>query len=1499
MVAAMDEVGEAGTVEVGTKVGSRQQQKGHLESAEGRRYRKLEGQIRKARAAMRQVRGATQDDLDAATPMAVREYGALYPEFLSKIPSHPRTVQAEWAEKLEEELQTLNKERRAVLMRHDRKKRYEEERRQDDRLRYDTRRVHREVFGGTAPKGSLTAIRREDGTLDTDPGAVVAETERYFAASSRPVLGAEARRRPPWEGWGSDTVDRFELPTLRGRVPEGYRLGSTYNWQVYERVLSGLPGRKAPGPDGVLNEVIKNMPEAFHRALHELFVQMWETRRTPNEWKVALTILLYKKGDQHEVRNYRPIGLLNTVLKMWTAVVTHCLSDFVEKNGLLSPAQEGFRRGKNTLRQLKRLIMTMEDAQLTDSPLYVLYVDFVNAFGSVDHLRMADIMEMQGYPRDIVDIVRDLYEGAATRVRTPVGETGDIPNNGRGTVQGDPLSPLLFIIAMDPLLRWLQEGGRGYRFRTSHATTDALAYADDLAAVTGSMRDMRAQADKISRYCEWAGFEVNIDTVSKSKTAWTGPEVFGAGEQALQVMGKEIPRLAPDEPYVYLGVHLALDLDWSAHMAALTGKAELKLKAIADMRHSPELVMRTLESVVRPLMRYSMPTGAFGWEDVHRLNQRFGVAAKRVVGLSRKTSNLTLGRERREMGVVVDPLELTYAVAIMENIQVLNNSEEDLGVMWRGLVKRYRGMHEGGRIPHTRGFRTSRPTLNMLAQMQDIGVEWEGDTGVTWKVEDEARSRVYEAMLEANDRWVREGGKALRLKTLDCLWKVGLHRLTDLFGAGPTPGSGIRFLEGEELKRRHGPGVIKAEHVRAVRKVRLAMERPGNRDLWPRVVNHGSIADRAGWALARQRPGEAGGTGEWHLPSDPAVLQADTEGTVFTLDLTAKPSRNRRRYMVPHRVGGREHRAYDVENVVGEEYVMGVKHFRVKYKGYDEVELLRPEDEAQRETLETDLRAWRATGEGVACSLEGGAHHPLVGREVEVLVQEPHTVDESAPCVECGRAEDTEDDMIFCDGCGDVFHLGCHTPPIRATEVPDGGWCCHRCAGRGVEADSQGGRRALGVLYRNKDSGYPGYPYVVKFTTEVKIGSRSSAVVKFTTAEDLLPIFTDMRGRNRRLGDPPDHERGIHLPGEIRLRDTDGGRPRARLTDEGWSAAEALRERIAAGEVTLDALAADPYRDIKGTGDYELRSTRDGREGATMVHSYDRKGKWKGTMTAHRHVFLRSRWVAYWERRAGEEAPRRSFAWEVADLFDRYRPGATKGSGGKVDMRNHWTTQDEMREAIVRGYMVSEESFASPLNCLMMEGVEYCSAHPRDVVFGARYDAYKQPRKGMSAYMNPEYVNEELDKALRWAIAASQGGHPFCAVLVYPRFKMATYMELLAHRNVGLIAEFDRHSFAFKTPDHWQSSGEGTGAGTAKWPVMVIEVSNEAGRARFKSVNAEAAIIGAAVDAGAVLTTAEDRAFDTDPDMWLSQPRGFARVQAGRPPPLPKASIALRGERGR
>ena len=90
--------------------------------------------------------------------------------------------------------------------------------------------------------------------------------------------------------------------------------------------------------------------------------------------------------------------------------------------------------------------MALEDAKLTKSDIQVLYVDFTDAFGSVDHARLKCIMESMGIPGDAVDMVKDLYQGDSVVVKTPKGDTPPIPIEGRGTIQGDILSPLLFII---------------------------------------------------------------------------------------------------------------------------------------------------------------------------------------------------------------------------------------------------------------------------------------------------------------------------------------------------------------------------------------------------------------------------------------------------------------------------------------------------------------------------------------------------------------------------------------------------------------------------------------------------------------------------------------------------------------------------------------------------------------------------------------------------------------------------------------------------------------------------------------------------------------------------------------------------------------------------------------------------------------------------------------------------------------------------------------------
>ena len=131
-----------------------------------------------------------------------------------------------------------------------------------------------------------------------------------------------------------------------------------------------------------------------------------------------------------------------------------------------------------------------------------------------------------GFPTDAIDAVNNLYDNAPTQVKLPSGVcTGQIPVE-RGTIQGDTLSPFLFLLYMETPLQWLHVGGRGYvhtcipkenELQTHLANNiSSASFVDDLLCPTDNLKKLKAQANKLTLYSNWAGL-----VISGSKTKVT------------------------------------------------------------------------------------------------------------------------------------------------------------------------------------------------------------------------------------------------------------------------------------------------------------------------------------------------------------------------------------------------------------------------------------------------------------------------------------------------------------------------------------------------------------------------------------------------------------------------------------------------------------------------------------------------------------------------------------------------------------------------------------------------------------------------------------------------------------------------------------------------------------------------------------------------------------------------------------------------------------------
>ena len=189
---------------------------------------------------------------------------------------------------------------------------------------------------------------------------------------------------------------------------------------------------------------------------------------------------------------FRGIGLVEVIWKLLTLILHRRLTT-IELHDVL----HGFREGRGTGTATLEAKLLQQLAAMREEVLYVIFLDLTKAYDALDRSRTLEILKGYGVGERVRRILTVYWE-RKTMVAREGGYYGKGFKGERGVTQGDPISPTIFNVVVDAVVRhWLhlatqeaeRRGERGREVRHQAA----LFYTDD---------GMLASSD--SRWLQWA-----------------------------------------------------------------------------------------------------------------------------------------------------------------------------------------------------------------------------------------------------------------------------------------------------------------------------------------------------------------------------------------------------------------------------------------------------------------------------------------------------------------------------------------------------------------------------------------------------------------------------------------------------------------------------------------------------------------------------------------------------------------------------------------------------------------------------------------------------------------------------------------------------------------------------------------------------------------------------------------------------------------------------------
>uniref|UniRef100_A0A3Q2DQB8 ribonuclease H n=1 Tax=Cyprinodon variegatus TaxID=28743 RepID=A0A3Q2DQB8_CYPVA len=470
-----------------------------------------------------------------------------------------------------------------------------------------------------------------------------------------PVEDVETTYKGIWEAEGFKTLGKFGvLP----RAENGVLIMPITKTEVVE-ARNKMKVNTAPGPDKDGSKLMT------------IFNAMLYRGRLATCLKGNRTTLLPKTTDKEklkDIRNWRPI----TVGSVITRLLSNILAKRLAMACQLHHMQRGFVEGMGCGNNFKILEGILKISKLRNAPLAVVFVDLARAFDSVPHRLIEEVLSKRIVDETLRTFIRSTYTGAFTQIRS-AGKISKRIEMKSGVKQGDPLSPLLFNLAMDPLIRRLDKGGRGFMVTGNKITS--LAYADDLVIISDSWGSMQRNLKIMEEYLQNVGLRINIKKCGGFM--WSNRDKRSLtlnGGEPWKIQGGELPVIGPGESFKYLGVQI--NPCKGIVPPDLTSKDEDILSSISNAPLKPSQKVQILKTYALPRVIYEADKAMVRNCTLTKADNMIRSRVKEWLHLDPSTADGLVYKRTRDGGLGIPRLQRSIPMIQLKRILGLKASDD-------------------------------------------------------------------------------------------------------------------------------------------------------------------------------------------------------------------------------------------------------------------------------------------------------------------------------------------------------------------------------------------------------------------------------------------------------------------------------------------------------------------------------------------------------------------------------------------------------------------------------------------------------------------------------------------------------------------------------------------------------------------------------------------------------------------------------------------------------